>query len=118
MTEIYSYKAYVNRIVDGDTLDLQLDLGFQIYTVVRVRLKGVDTPEIYGVKKGSEEYKAGKVASDYVQKWVNAYGPVFVVQTEQDKGKYGRYIAEILTEDLQHNLGQDLLEAGLAEPYA
>ena len=55
----YRYKAKLGRVVDGDTMDVVIDLGFYVTMRERVRLKGINTPEIYKVPKNSEEYKKG-----------------------------------------------------------
>ena len=55
----YLYKATVTRVVDGDTVDLEIDLGMSVFAKQRIRLAGINTPETYGVKKDSEEYAAG-----------------------------------------------------------
>lgn len=101
----FVYQAFVKRVVDGDTLDLTVDLGFSIRHDMRVRLTGVDTPEVYGVKKGSEEYQKGLQASDMVKKLLVLHRldvdgtpepSTLVVQTNKDRtGKYGRYLAVI-----------------------
>ena len=44
----YTYKAHVDRVVDGDTFDVTVDLGFRITTYQRLRLAGVETPEVRG----------------------------------------------------------------------
>ena len=59
MEPAYRYRAKLVRVVDGDTIDLDIDLGFYIRITERVRLEGVNTPEIFRVKKESEEYKRG-----------------------------------------------------------
>ena len=51
----YQYKAEVVRVVDGDTVDVLIDLGLNVFTKERIRLFGINTPETYGVKKGSAE---------------------------------------------------------------
>lgn len=114
---LYQYHAAVERTVDGDTLDLFVDCGFGVFNFIRVRLKGVDTPEIYGVKEGSEEYKAGKEASEFVNQWVTKHGPILLIKTYHDKGGFSRWLAEVFSLDGEHQLGEDLLEAGLAEIY-
>ena len=48
----YRYRAELDRVVDGDTLDVVIDLGFYIRIKERIRLEGMDTPEIYGVPPG------------------------------------------------------------------
>ena len=56
---MYQYKAEVVRIVDGDTIDVVIDLGFKITTNQRIRFARINTPETYTVKKNSEEYQKG-----------------------------------------------------------
>lgn len=91
---MFTYRAKLLRVVDGDTLDLEMDLGFGIYHRIRVRLAGVDTPEIYGVRKDSDEYSMGKKASAFTSDWLR--DKQITVKTERDKkGKYGRYLAYI-----------------------
>ena len=48
---MYHYKAKAERVIDGDTLDVNIDLGFKITTVQRIRLARINTPETYNVKK-------------------------------------------------------------------
>ena len=48
--ELYWYKAKITRVVDGDTFDAMIDLGFKMIAIKRIRLACVDTPETYGVK--------------------------------------------------------------------
>ena len=59
MQPCYRYLSELDRVVDGDTLDVVIDLGFYIKIKERIRLEGVDTPEIYGVPQDSEEYRRG-----------------------------------------------------------
>lgn len=91
---MYEYEAICERVVDGDTVDLAIDLGLNVWVKERVRLHGIDTPETFGVKKGSAEYEAGKKATARVQELI--LNRMVRVETIKDrKGKYGRYIARI-----------------------
>lgn len=102
----FEYYAQVVRVVDGDTLDLMVDLGFGVHKKDRFRLLDVDTPEIYGVKKDSEEYTRGKEASQFVLNWLqeNCENNQVYIKTHKDKqGKYGRYLAHVCAEDLSLN---------------
>ena len=101
--DLWQYRANVERIVDGDTIDLRIDLGFGLSLTgdeARVRLRHIDTAETYGVSKDSEEYATGKRHTEFVEEWVAEAGdaewPLFV-QTEKDdeRGKYGRWLAII-----------------------
>jgi len=60
---MWTYRAHCYHVVDGDTFDVAVDLGFMVYHKIRIRLRGVDTPEIYGAHPTPE----GKAASDYVK---------------------------------------------------
>jgi len=109
---MYEYRARLIRVVDGDTMDVDIDLGFGIHFQERIRLAGIDTPETYGVKKDSEEYQLGKQAALFVEDKLE--GKEFIIRTEKDsKGKYGRYIAIIIVDDV--NLNDELVEQKLAE---
>lgn len=121
----FEYKATVLRVVDGDTIDLDIDLGFSVHLKERVRLLGVDTPETYGVRKDSEEYKAGMLAKTKVEEKLMpiTQNDYVIVETERDKkGKYGRYLARVwyLEDPAQHLwrcINDVLLEEGLARKY-
>ncbi|RLA42168.1 MAG: hypothetical protein DRQ64_00300 [Gammaproteobacteria bacterium] len=104
----YTYKAKVLRVVDGDTIDLEIDLGFRQFGKHRCRLHGIDTPETYGVKKDSVEYKAGWAAKDAVLKWLDQWALIegevgrcweVLIRSHDGgyprAGKYGRWIVEV-----------------------
>lgn len=115
--KLYWYRGKVLRVVDGDTLDVEFDLGMNTFVRERVRLAGIDTPEIFGMKKESEEFKRGMEAKAFVEErlmdkviWIHTY--------KDDKGKYGRYLADLFFQDAdgKHvSICQLLLEDGLAE---
>jgi len=103
---MYEYRAKVTHVVDGDTIDVRVDLGFKIYFDIRLRLFGIDTPELRG-----EEYEAGMKAKRFVEEKV--LDREVIVKTHKDKtGKYGRYLAEVFYDDV--SLNQTLLGVGLA----
>ncbi|HKJ78756.1 MAG TPA: thermonuclease family protein [Prolixibacteraceae bacterium] len=111
---MYQYKASVERIVDGDTIDLIIDVGFKITTNQRIRLAKINTPETYNVKRESEEYKKGLEAKQYVEKRINENGNLVLIETDKLTGKYGRYIGTIYLGDSQKSLNDELVEKGLA----
>lgn len=94
---MYEYRARVENVVDGDTIDVVVDVGFHIQRQIRLRLARVDTHETYGVAKDGDEYRKGKRESEFVGSWLESDAddewPI-VVRTEK-KGKYGRYLAEV-----------------------
>lgn len=89
----YEYWGRVERIVDGDTLDVNVSMGFDISIKVRIRLFGVDTPEIHGVKKKSREYKCGQDSLDFVQAIVKEGDWIELKIKQSVKEKYGRWLA-------------------------
>ena len=112
---MYEYRATLARIIDGDTYDLEIDLGLRVQTRARVRLRGVDTPETYGVRAGSVEWTRGQAAKEFVRAWFEAHGPELIVRTFKDRtGKFGRWLVEIEDRERTVRLSEDLLAAGHA----
>ena len=101
----YEYKATVENVVDGDTVDVAIDLGFKVTTRQRVRLARIDTPE-----RAQPGYVA---ARDFVREAV-LNKPV-ILKT-QKVSKWGYYLAEITLED-GRNLNDMLVQAQLAKLY-
>ena len=114
---MYEYKAKLKRVVDGDTLDLIIDLGFRMTTQQRIRLKGIDTPEIWRRKKDSEEYRKGMEAKEFVIKRFEVNQNQCSINTEKEAGVYGRFIGTIFFSDSTESLNEELLRKGYAQPY-
>jgi micrococcal nuclease len=112
---MYKYKAKVERVVDGDTVDIVIDLGFKITTNQRIRMKGINTPETYNVKKESEEYKKGLAAKEFVIQRMETNKYDAIIETNKDVGKYGRYIGTIWLADNTTSLNDELVEKGFAQ---
>ena len=87
---MWHYRAKIVKIVDADTLDLDIDLGFGILKRERVRLARIDAWEVRG-----EERQQGLVAKNAVVELCEQFNYECSVSTSKDRGKYGRYIAEI-----------------------
>ena len=112
--EYYTYKAECVRVIDGDTCEISVDLGFNIFVKEKIRIMGINTAEIYGVKKGSEEYNKGLKSKQRLEELI--VDKDLIIKTHRDKkGKYGRYLAEVYVED--ESVGEILIKEGLAEPY-
>jgi micrococcal nuclease len=112
---MYQYKASVERVVDGDTIDLTIDLGFKITTHQRIRLAGIDTPEIFSVKKNSPEYIIGMDAKEFVENRLAANNNEVIIETDKLVGKFGRYIGTIRLADKEITLNDELVEKGIAK---
>lgn len=103
---MHRYKAVVDNVVDGDTVDLSIDLGFDIWHKTRVRLLGVDTPEKW--------YDYGKVVKAYVQEKLE-FQQVEISSTKPDK--YGRYLVDIYLEGMEGSFNQHLIDTEMAKSY-
>jgi len=113
---MYTYSAKLNRIIDGDTLDIKLDLGLRVSVDIRTRLYGINCPEVFGIAKTTPEYQEGLKARDYVTQWFATLGTdSFMVQTYKDKQeKYGRWLIKVTSLDGAKVLNEDLISSGHA----
>jgi micrococcal nuclease len=107
--ETWVRHATVVKVVDGDTMDLDVNLGYRVTFSDRFRLYGIDTPEVYGVKKTSEEYQKGLKASAFAKEWVAKQEGKVLVRSAKDRGKYGRWLATIYAADGEGESLNDLL---------
>jgi micrococcal nuclease len=93
---LYNYKAELLEVIDGDTIDISIDLGFDISIKERVRIYNIDTPECR--TKNPLEKEAGlKVKQDVERRII---GKELFVKTIKEKGKYGRYVADVYVRHL------------------
>ena len=114
---VYTYKARVQRVVDGDTLVLFIDCGFYNWIKLKVRLRGIDCPEM----TSTQGALAGKFVKEALKK------AAFVVVKTYKADKYGRYLADIFYDAGEKDpgvvaekgrfLNQELLDEGLGEIY-
>jgi micrococcal nuclease len=90
---MYEYKIVsVKKIVDGDTLDCTLDLGFGIFCIQRIRLHGIDAPETHS--KDIKEKSMGKESQEFLASWLEKHMGKLVIKTFKDD-KYGRLLGII-----------------------
>jgi len=104
------YPAELVRIIDGDTVQLRIDLGFFTWRLERFRLAGLDCPEI--------NTEAGKAAQAFTTDWLAKQTPLTIRSHGLDK--FGRWLATILgpaRADGAACLNSDLITAGHAKPY-
>lgn len=88
---MYEYKAQVVKIVDGDTYDLDVDLGFYLTQRMRLRLLDINTPEVRGVP--TEERMFGLACSAFVVQTIPVESIVRIVTYKTDS--FGRYLADV-----------------------
>jgi micrococcal nuclease len=116
---MFEYKVVkVTKVVDGDTLDVILDLGFSTYRKERIRILGIDSDELNSKDPG-QKAKAF-AAKEFALRW---FSPdlskrVLWVKTYKDrKDKYGRFLGDFKFLDDPVTFSEAILEAGLAEVY-
>ena len=93
---MYEYRCKVSRVVDGDTVDVDIDLGFGVWLhKERVRIVGIDTPE--SRTRDKIEKRFGLLAKEFVEKFFKTDGDVILTTKKYDaKGKFGRILGDFL----------------------
>ena len=112
---MYEYNAELRRVVDGDTVDVTIDCGFNIHIKERVRLTGISAWE--SRTKDLEEKKRGLAAKERLKEILKSFGCTFIIRTSIDRGKFGRLLGELISPDGSQNANQMLLEEGHAVEY-
>ena len=86
----YEYLCTVDRVIDGDTVDVIVDLGFDIHHRIRIRLEGVDTPE-----RGHDDWsRATAMLRDLMPRKIDQRPQVYMLRTYKT-GKYGRWLGQL-----------------------
>ena len=109
---MFEYFCKVERVVDGDTVDVNIDLGFNIWHRGRVRLAGIDSPE--SRTRNKEEKKLGLAAKARLKAILK--GQKVSIQCTKEKGKFGRILADIMIGD--RNVNKQLMDEGHAREYS
>ena len=111
----WRYAAQLDRVIDGDTVDAMIDLGFRTHSKIRIRFYGINTPE--SRTRDLEEKKRGKAASARLREILDADEGAVVVQS-LGVGKYGRCLGVLFTESLGETSGQQtLIDEGHGKEY-
>lgn len=118
---MYEYRAKILRVVDGDTVDVDIDLGFGVWMhKERVRMMGIDTPE--SRTRDKVEKKFGLASKEYVKAYL-PIGSMQVLKTEIDKsgedkkGKFGRILGDFLVYDSKQDAQKKLTEIMISRGY-
>lgn len=106
---MYEYEIKVQKVIDGDTIDVLFDVGFNMFREERIRLAGIDTPET--ASKDKREKSMGIEAKVFVAEWLRGKKNLRAKTTKDDK--YGRILAHIYDEE-----GKCLNEEIVAKGYA
>ncbi len=115
LTPMHVYKAVIERVIDGDTLDAKTDAGFNVWVAIRIRLKGINCAEMADGGTAAKQFVIDKLESCQ-----------FVAINTHKDDIYGRYLGDVyyhphLTDKNEialngHHLNRELVEAGLAKP--
>ena len=110
---MYEYKVTVDRVIDGDTVDVDVHLGFNvILSKQRVRLHGIDTPE--SRTRNKEEKVRGLISKEYLK---NACESSTIRLHSKDRGKFGRILGVLYKDNETISINQKMCEEGYAVPY-
>lgn len=111
---MYEYKAHLVRVIDGDTIEADVDLGFYITMRLRFRFLGIDTPELNS--KVAAERETALKAKAFTE--AALAGATLVLRTEK-ADSFGRWLATVLytTNGMTKNLNEELLTNGLAVKF-
>jgi micrococcal nuclease len=111
---MYQYKIKkITKVIDGDTVDLDIDLGFGITISHRVRLKGINTPETKTLDL--EEKNKGIQARLWLEKELSRSGEWIIETTKEDK--YGRMLGTLYLVGDPVTVNERMLNEGIVKPF-
>ena len=113
---MFSYFCKLQRVVDGDTIDVNIDLGFSVWHKARVRMLGIDTPE--SRTRNLEEKALGLASKARLKELLK--GQRLDIECSKEKGKFGRVLAVVFATDKEGNridCNNQLCIEGHARPY-
>jgi micrococcal nuclease len=111
---MYNYRIKeILKVIDGDTVEVLVDLGFSVYHKTRVRLIGIDTPEIR--TKDQEEKERGLEALDFIVDYFRMMEHEEKVLESEKLDGFGRSLGRIIVGGV--DIGEELLNSGHAKPY-
>lgn len=112
MNPSYLYNATVTKVIDGDTIDCIVDLGFSVFSKIRFRLYGIDTPE-----KNSKILEVRELAIKATEFVKTAVENKIVTIQSVEKDKYGRWLGIVHIDSNQATLNEQLVTLNLAKQY-
>lgn len=111
---MYQYKIKtIKKIVDGDTIDIEIDLGFNLTITQRIRLKGINAAETKTINE--EEKTRGLAAKEWLKKELSVDGEWIIETTKEDK--YGRMLGTLYLKGNSVSINQKMLNEKMAEIY-
>ena len=114
---MYEYSCKIVRVVDGDTVDVDIDLGFGVWMhKERVRLYGIDTPE--SRTRDLEEKKYGLIAKEQIKSFMPVGSTQTLVTVKDKAGKFGRILGKFLIYDKKTETQMTINDWMLREHHA
>ena len=111
---MYEYRCKVTRVVDGDTMDVDIDLGFGVWLhKERVRIYGIDCEESRTRDKVEKKY--GLMAKEFVKQFVKGNSIILSTKEYDAKGKFGRILGDIIVD--RKSLSETMIQEHHAVPY-
>ena len=115
INDMFKYNAKVERVIDGDTIDAMIDLGFDTWVSKRIRFYGIDAPE--SRTRDLEEKKRGKAATAYLSAILEENNNEFILKSH-GVGKFGRCLGELFVESLGDlSVQQQMINEGHGVSY-
>ena len=115
INNMFKYNAKVERVIDGDTIDAMIDLGFDTWVSKRIRFYGIDAPE--SRTRDLEEKKRGKAATAYLSAILDENNNEFILKSH-GVGKFGRCLGELFVESLGDlSVQQQMINEGHGVSY-
>ena len=110
----YSYRVKsIKKIIDGDTFDCIMDLGFDVLLEARVRMMGIDTPE--SRTRDLEEKKFGLLAKEYLTEKLDTEDIIVTTEVDNEKGKFGRILGWVWCNGV--NINNQMIDEHMAVAY-
>lgn len=110
----YSYRVKsIKKIIDGDTFDCIMDLGFDVLLEARVRMMGIDTPE--SRTRDLEEKKFGLLAKEYLTEKLSTEDIIVTTEVDNEKGKFGRILGWVWCNGV--NINNQMIDEHMAVAY-
>lgn len=110
---MFDYRARIAKVVDGDTVDVDIDLGLGVHKLERCRLRGLNAPELHS--KNAAEKARGLAAKKRLAELVEGVA-LFVITVKDEREKYGRYLVDVLLPD-RRSVNAILISEGVCKAW-
>jgi len=111
-SDLYVYRARVVEVIDGDTVDLEVELGFRTKMHVRMRVAGVDTGEVFFVEEESDEFEKGQIHKAFTADYLydEEGNPHDLLFESYEEGYYGRWVGDVIRDGAEDSLSEALID--------